>query len=134
MRTLLALIGIASAIAGAGLLTASQADGARTSPVARTALERSVFHDQSSVGAVARPPFVVTKVRCIEAGEFCNVTRQTTTRRFTLVELLRVRVQREPGSRQWSYRGVDEAANTALDSARDGHLIWAISATTPVRS
>jgi hypothetical protein len=132
MRTLLTLTCMASALAVAGLATVAEADGARTSSVARTPLERSVFHDQSSVGAVARPPFTVTRVRCVERRGFCNVTRQTTTKTFVLVELLRVRVRRAAGSRGWSYSGLDDSAVTALGTARSGRTLWLISATTSI--
>ncbi len=132
MRTLLALIGIASALVAASLVAVPEADGARTSPVARTALERSVFHDQSSAGEVARPPFVITRVRCAELRGFCNVTRQIETRKFTLIERVRVRVQLEDNSRQWRYAAVDLAADAKLEGARVGRTIWAISATTSV--
>jgi hypothetical protein len=132
MRILLVFTALATGLAALGLVVAAQADGARTPAVARTPLERSVFHDQSSAGAIARPPFTVSRVRCVDAQGFCNVTRQTETREFFRVTRSRVPIRSVEGALRWRYRGIDEAARAQLDNARRGRTLWAISATSSV--
>jgi hypothetical protein len=122
----------AYAALAAGLTAAALGAGAQASdpdPASRTALERWVLQDQQAVGELASPPFAVSRVRCLPARGFCEVTRTVQTR-DTYAEYVRwVSIIRTTQERDWRFTAlpVDQAARLA--AAREGRLRSAISTT-----
>lgn len=130
MRPLIAAA--ASAALAAGLTAAALSPGAEASdpdPASRTALERSLLHDQQAVGELASPPFIVSRVRCVPARGFCNVTRTVQTRDTHAEYLRRVSIIRTARGRGWRYAALPADQAARLAAAREGHLRTAISAT-----
>jgi hypothetical protein len=130
MRPLIAAA--AYAALAAGLVAAVLSPGAEASdpdPASRTALERWVLHDQQAVGELASPPFAVSRVRCLPARGFCEVTRTVQTR-HTHAEYLRwVNVIQAPQGSGWRYASLPVAQAERLAAAREGDLRSAISTT-----
>jgi hypothetical protein len=130
MKPLAALIIIAVVLGGLSALLVPAAQGSRAEVAARTPLERSVLHDQAAAGAIARPAFEITRVRCMPAKGFCNVRRETNAPRLSRTEVGRFEIVYEAKTGAWRYAALDEEAAGSLAEARERQrLLWAISAT-----
>jgi len=86
------------------------------------------MHDQAAAGAIARPPYEITRVRRQATTGFCNVLRETNAARLSRRVLVPVSiVATHKGDGRYRSLGAD-AAETLRAVREEGRIVWGISA------